>query len=127
MQSTKLISIQAAALLLYSILVILLIPDPNYNTSQSLHDCHDFTAGWTMQTANIHENAEKLPNLLRTDNERDVWLRRTLTDVADGDCIGFFSFQQQVDISLDGETVYTFLPKDYMNSDTTGSKWHFFR
>lgn len=127
MQSTKLISIQAAALLLYSILVILLIPDPNYNTAQSLHDCHDFSAGWTIQTDNIHESAEKLPSLLHTDNERDVWLRRTLTDVADGDCIGFFSFQQQVDISLDGETVYTFLPKDYMNSDTPGNKWHFFQ
>lgn len=37
----------------------------------------------------------------------------------------FFSFQQQVEIFLDGETVYRFVPTSYARSKTPGNKWNF--
>lgn len=125
MTKKSIIYLQAAALLIYILFSVLLIPDTNISASKSLNDCSDYQQNWTVSTASGSHAYEMLPDFLHTKNEHDIWLTKTLNEVEDGDCIGFFSFQQQVSVNLDGIEIYSFIPSEHIKSSTPGNRWNF--
>ncbi|MBQ7358850.1 MAG: GGDEF domain-containing protein [Lachnospiraceae bacterium] len=86
----------------------------------------EYTNGWV---ADDHTSAfyyDTLPTFCPVaNNGKDIWLSKQLSDVTNDDCIGFFSFQQQVNMYLDGEEVYSFVPAPYVKSETPGNRWNF--
>lgn len=125
MKKKVLIYSQIAALFLLIILSILFIPDADLDNFQTLRNCRSYLEDWTASTSSGSSHYDILPDFIHTQNEQDLWITKTLCDVKDGDCIGFFSFQQQVSISLDGVEVYRFTPAPNMKSSTPGNKWNF--
>ena len=126
MQKDKAVYIQIIGYLLFIIVTISFLPDASSNLWQGLKDCSVYEGEWKVETATQTETFDTLPVFFYTENEeQDIWISKKLENVSNGDCIGFFSFQQQVSIMLDGETVYEFVPADYANSSTPGNKWNF--
>lgn len=126
MQKSKAVYIQIIGYLLFIICTILFLPDASRNLWQGLKDCTVYDKGWHAETATQVKDLDTLPIFFYTENEeQDIWLSKKLENISNGDCIGFFSFQQQASILLDGKTVYEFVPTDYANSSTPGNKWNF--
>lgn len=126
MQKDKAIYIQILCYLLFIICTVSFLPDASKNLWQHLRDCETYNKNWHIETPTQSENCETLPVFFYTKNDgQDIWISKELENVQNGDCIGFFSFQQQVSILLDGETIYEFVPADYANSSTPGNKWNF--
>lgn len=126
MQKEKAVYIQIIGYLLFIIATISFLPDASNNLWQGLRDCSIYEGDWQVETATQTEQFDALPVFFYTENEeQDIWISKKLENVSNGDCIGFFSFQQQVSIMLDGETVYEFVPTEYANSSTPGNKWNF--
>lgn len=126
MQKDKAVYIQIIGYLLFIIITISFIPDASRNLWQGLEDCSVYEGDWQVETTTQKEEFDTLPTFFYTENdEQDIWISKKLENVSDGDCIGFFSFQQQVSIMLDGKTIYEFVPTDYANSSTPGNKWNF--
>lgn len=126
MKKKFLICTQIAALLLLITLSLLLIPDADRDNFQTMNSCRSYLENWTATTSSGSSHYDTLPNFIHTQNDRNLWITKTLQDVKNGDCIGFFSFQQQVSISLDGVEVYHFTPNPCIKSSTPGNKWNFF-
>lgn len=126
MKKNILISLQIIVLVLLVILSIIFIPEADMNNFQTLSDCSSYLEDWTASTVSNSTYYDVLPDFIHTQNEQDLWLTKTLSGIEDGDCIGFFSFQQQVSISLDGVEVYRFIPAPDLKSSTPGNRWNFF-
>ena len=126
MKKKILIYLQIIVLVLLIILSIIFIPEADMTNFQTLSDCSSYLEDWTASTVSSSTYYDVLPDFIHTQNEQDLWLTKTLSGIEDGDCIGFFSFQQQVSISLDGVEVYRFIPAPELKSSTPGNRWNFF-
>lgn len=126
MQKDRLVYIQILSLFVFVACIILFTTDASANLWQRLRDCEVYNQNWTIESQSYSEYFETLPTFFYTENnEQEVRISKTLENVSNGDCIGFFSFQQQVRIFLDGNVVYEFIPADNVNSSTPGNKWNF--
>lgn len=120
------IYIQILFCVLFILLSLIFAPNASANLWQGLHDCVIYDVGWQINSDKASDYPESLPTFFYLEDDgQDIWLHRELTDVNNGDCLGFFSFQQQIRILLDGEEVYKFAPPAYIKSKTPGNKWHF--
>ena len=126
MRQKHLIYLQITALGLLILLSIIFLPNADMVNFQNLSDCRSYLEDWTASTVSASNHYDTLPDFIHTQKEQDLWLTKTLSGVKDGDYIGFFSFQQQVSISLDGIEVYSFIPASNMKSATPGNRWNFF-
>jgi diguanylate cyclase (GGDEF)-like protein len=128
MKKINIIYIQIAALFIFIAVSLVILPSPEtVNTNTGLNDCVLYNDGWTISTEAGSRTFATLPTAYRTDNESDVWLTKTITGIENGDCIGFFSFQQQVTVYINGNPVYNFVPDEGSKSLTPGNKWNFVR
>ncbi|MEE1028000.1 MAG: GGDEF domain-containing protein [Agathobacter sp.] len=126
MNKSKVISSQIIFYFLFALFVLAFLPDASSNLWQSLHDCDYYDSNWEIRSETTSDFADKLPVFYHTaEDEQDVWISKKLENVSNDDCIGFFSFQQQIEIFLDNEKVYSFVPASYAKSKTPGNKWNF--
>lgn len=125
MKKDKIIYIQILVLILFVICSNMLHPAPSDDGWERLTNCKTYNNNWTIETLTQSQDVETLPVFFHTqNNEQDIWISKTLENVKDSDCIGFFTFQQQVSIFLDGKLIYEFVPDDTSNSLTPGNKWN---
>jgi diguanylate cyclase (GGDEF)-like protein len=114
-----------------AILVIILICTCLFTHTNSdinvsgLNDCTLYNSGWTISTSNISTEYDTLPSNYKTDGESDIWLSKTIDSDIVGKSIGFFSFQQQIEVYIDDEKIYDFMPLEGFKSITPGNKWNF--
>lgn len=126
MRKVKIVYIQIITILLFSIFTILFLPDTSSNIWQGLHSCGIYEGNWTVETAGNSQTFDVLPVFCyTTNNHQDLYVHKTLENVTDGSCLGFFSFQQQIQVLLDGKIIYEFLPAVNSHSSTPGNKWNF--
>lgn len=126
MQKGKIVYIQILILFLFSIFTILFIPDIHSNLWQGLHSCNIYHGNWVIETANELQSYDVLPSFFYTqNNKQDIYIQKKLDNVTNGSCLGFFSFQQQIQVLLDDQIIYEFLPASYSNSNTPGNRWNF--
>jgi diguanylate cyclase (GGDEF)-like protein len=90
-----------------------------------LNDCSLYNDGWTISTVSDSTKYDTLPSYYKTNGESDVWLSKTISPAKAGQSIGFFSFQQQVSVFIDGVQVYEFVPAEGSKSSTPGNRWNF--
>jgi len=122
----KVIFIQILFCFIYVLASVLFVPNASANLWQGLHDCTVYEGNWQVNSNTRSASYDTLPVFFYPDaKEQDIWISKELSSIKDGDSIGFFTFQQQVRISLDGEEVYKFAPPSYIKSQTPGNKWHF--
>lgn len=122
----KVIFIQILFCFIYVLASILFAPNASANLWQGLHDCTIYEGNWEIKSNTLSASYETLPVFFypKTD-EQDIRITKELNDITNGDSIGFFTFQQQVRIEIDGEEIYKFTPPSYIKSQTPGNKWHF--
>lgn len=126
MNRSKVIIFQIIFYFLFAALVLVFLPDASSNLWQSLQDCQYYDSNWEIRSQTQSDFVDKLPVFYHTaEDEQDAWISKKLENISNDDCIGFFSFQQQIEIFLDDEKVYSFLPAPYSNSKTPGNKWNF--
>lgn len=126
MRINKAIYIQIISLILLIICTNLFLPDSSANLWQGLKNCTIYNENWTIETTAQSKSYDILPVFFYTDNnEQDIHIHKTLEGVSNGDCLGFFSFQQQIQVFVDHTLIYEFVPTDYSNSRTPGNKWNF--
>ena len=123
----KLIYLQVAALIFIIFFSLIFVPYKDEKSSESLNDCREYLENWQVMDKSGSRYYDELPDFIETDNEKDMWFTRTLSGVKDGDCMGFFSFQQQVTVSIDGVQVYSFVPSENIKSSTPGNRWNFIK
>lgn len=126
MRKNKAIYIQILFFFLFVIVTVFFMPLASSNHWKQLRDCAVYEGGWKVDSATDYAYYYTLPTFYYPEGGgQDIWISKELINISDGDCIGFFSFEQQVDILLDGEKVYSFMPPSYMKSQTPGNKWNF--
>ena len=126
MNKKKAIYLQILVYILFILIILSFFPNSSAGLWQGLHDCEVYDEGWNIHSLMSSYDYETLPTFCHIESgENDLWLTRTLRDVKNDDCIGFFSFEQQVRISIDGEEIYQFVPSAHSNSLTPGNKWNF--
>lgn len=126
MNRSKAIIGQIIFYFLFAIIIIVFLPDASSNLWQSLHDCEIYDNDWEIRSKTTSEHFDELPVFYHCqEEEQDVWLSKKLEDISNDDCIGFFSFQQQTEVFLDGEKIFSFVPVEYAKSKTPGNKWIF--
>lgn len=126
MRFGKIIQAEIVILLLYIFIALTFFSGSEDGKLQQLDDCADFSSGWEIAEdiyADSSTHYGTLPSFYQGSD--DIYIRRTLENITDNDCIGFFAFQQQVSIYLDGKEVYSFLPSETARSQTPGNKWIF--
>ncbi len=122
----RIVLIEIIFCLTFVLASILFAPNASANLWQGLHDCKVYEGNWQVNSNTISASYDTLPVFFYSDEtERDIWITKELTGIANGDAIGFFSFEQQVRIMIDGEEIYKFVPPSYIKSQTPGNKWHF--
>jgi len=122
----KVIFIQILFCFIYVLASIIFAPNASANLWQGLHNCTIYENGWQINSNTLSASYDTLPVFFYPEkNEQDIWIKKELSGVTSGDSIGFFTFQQQVHILLDGEEIYHFAPPSYIKSQTPGNKWHF--
>lgn len=120
------IYLQITFFVVYMIAILLFVPKPENNRISNLRDCKDYSKGWIIDDHTSSFYYETLPIFFpATDDGKDLWLSKKLGNITDDDCIGFFSFQQQIRIYLDEEEIYSFVPAEYVKSKTPGNRWNF--
>lgn len=120
-----LIIIQIVAFIAFLVFSCFFNPQKDAQHMQGLQDCALYNNNWTLSTDSQSVFFESLPDFFNTEDESTLTLTKTLADIQDGECIGFFSFQQQVQVFLDGEEIYSFLPDKDAHSKTPGNRWNF--
>lgn len=126
MRKGKIVYIQIITLVLFSFISILFLPDTSSNLWQGLHSCDIYEGNWTIQTNNELQSYNILPTFVYAkNNTQDLYIHKNLEGVTNGSCLGFFSFQQQIQVLMDGQIIYEFLPANNSNSSTPGNKWNF--
>lgn len=125
MRKGKIVYIQIIALILFSFYNILLLPDTSNNLWQGLQSCNIYHENWTIETTEELQSYDILPTFFYTkNNQQDIYIHKKLQNVTNGSCLGFFSFQQQIQVLLNDEIIYEFLPASNSNSNTPGNKWN---
>ena len=120
------IYLQITFFVVYIVTILLFVPKPENNRISNLRDCEDYSTGWVIDDHTSSFYYDTLPTFFPVANDgKDLWLCKKLGDITDNDCIGFFSFQQQIRIYLDEEEVYRFVPAPYIKSKTPGNRWNF--
>lgn len=125
MKKSRAIYIEIIFFFLFVMINVFIVP---LTTSQwkQLRNCNIYDGNWCISTPTESTYCDSLPTFYHTtDNGKDIWISKTLTNIADGDCVGFFSFQQQIDVLLDDEIIYSFAPSPHQKSQTPGNKWNF--
>jgi diguanylate cyclase (GGDEF)-like protein len=102
-------------------------PVPQDDIYSTLNDCTVYNTGWTISTEYDSTYYDVLPTYYYTDNSSDIWLEKTLDVELSGKSIGFFTFQQLVEVYINGDKVYEFIPSETTESSTPGNKWNFIR
>ena len=126
MRKGKAVYIQIFSLLLFIFCTNLFLPDASGNLWQGLNNCNIYNENWTIENARQSQVCDILPVFIYTENrEQDIYIHKTLENISNGCCLGFFSFQQQIQVLLDDRIIYEFLPTEYSNSSTPGNKWNF--
>ena len=126
MKKNRAIYVEIIFFFLFVFVTVFLIPLTSSNQWKQLRNCTIFEGDWYVDSSANSEWYDTLPTFFYPeDGSKDIWLHKKLTDISDGDCVGFFTFQQQVDVMLDGEIVYSFIPDSYLKSQTPGNKWNF--
>ena len=126
MKKRRSIYLQILFYVLFIAATLLFIPNSSADLWQGLHNCAVYDEGWTIDSRTSTYTYDALPTFCYIESEgQDLWLTKTLSNVKDDDCLGFFSFQQQIHVALDGEEIYKFIPAPYANSETPGNKWNF--
>lgn len=126
MKKGRAIYFQITFYFLFIILVMLLVPDGSSTLRQGLEDCNLYSDDWTINDEAASFHYSTLPTFYYAPEEgQDIWLSKKLSNVSDDDCIGFFSFEQQLHVFLDDEEIYSFVPANYIKSQTPGNKWNF--
>ncbi len=126
MNRSKAIIVQIIFYILFAILVLAFVPNESGNQYQSLKDCRLYEDDWKAWSKSTSQNFDKLPTFYDAKaDEQDVWFSKKLVNISENDCIAFFSFQQQVEVFLDDEEVYSFIPNENTRSSTPGNKWNF--
>lgn len=126
MNRSKVIILQIIFYFLFAVLVFVFLPDASSNLWQSLHDCEIFDKNWEIRSESTSAHFDELPVFYDcAEDEHDVWVSKKLEDLSNDDCIGFFSFQQQTEVFLDNEKVFSFVPAEHTRSKTPGNKWIF--
>ena len=122
----KVIFIQILFCFIYVLASILFAPNASANLWQGLHDCTIYEGNWEIKSNTLSASYETLPVFFYPEtNEQDIRITKQLSGITNGDSIGFFTFQQQIRIEIDGEEIYNFAPPSYIKSQTPGNKWHF--
>ena len=112
--------------IVFSLLFLLIYPTSSRKIWESGYQCEEYEGKWEIKSETTSSTAEKLPVFYYSgNNEKDVWLSTKINNVTNDDCIGFFSFQQQVEIFMDGKKIADFLPENPKKSNTPGNKWNF--
>ena len=125
MRKGKIVYIQIITLLLFSIVSILFLPDTSSNLFQGLDSCNIYQENWKIEDEDNLQACDELPTFFYTqNNKQDIYIHKKLENITNGSCLGFFSFQQQIQVLLDGEVIYEFLPHKLYNSSTPGNKWN---
>ena len=126
MNKTKVIYFQLLFCILFVLITVLFAPNASAHLWQGLQRSNSYDDNWTVNAPSMSTHYDSLPTFCYLDDGgSDIWLSKELSNVQMQDSIGFFSFQQQVEIFLDGETVYRFVPTSYARSKTPGNKWNF--
>lgn len=89
--------------------------------------CEEMRTGWSILSEDgIADSYEKLPEYVKTKGKNEIVLQRILGKIEpDCDTIGFFAFQQQIYVYLDGEEILRFVPEEGAKSKTPGNGWNF--
>jgi len=126
MKKSRAIYIEILFFFLFVLITVFIIPFSGTNQWQQLRDCTVFDGDWRIESSAEPAYCDTLPTFYYLeDDSKDIWISKTLTDISDGNCVGFFSFQQQIDVFLDNEIIYSFVPDSSMKSQTPGNKWNF--
>lgn len=124
MRKTLILYIPIITLLVFILGIVIFIPDSSLSSGNRFDECAEYKNGWTLTTQTTTTTHKVLPDFLHTNNERDVYIHRTLTNITEDDYLGFFSFQQQVRVYIDETEIYNFVPTESENSLTPGNKWN---
>ena len=112
--------------ILSSIIYFIFYPSTSRAFWESQYKPQVYEGNWNVKTATTEENYYTLPTIYSAaKGEQDIWLTKNLDDINSMDCIGFFSFQQQVEVFINDDKVCEFLPEDSSKSSTPGNKWIF--
>lgn len=126
MKRSKAIFVQIVFYILFAFLVLAFVPNSDSQKYQSLKDCRLYEDDWKAWTKTTNKEFEKLPVFYEANGkEQDLWISKKLEDISDYNCIGFFSFQQQVEVYLNDKKIYSFVPEENTKSTTPGNKWNF--
>ncbi len=126
MKKSRAIYIEILFFFLFVIITVFIIPLSSTNQWQQLRNCAVFEGDWCIESSTERTYCDTLPTFYYLkDDSKDIWISKSLRNISDGDCVGFFSFQQQIDVMLDGEIIYSFVPDSYSKSQTPGNKWNF--
>lgn len=89
--------------------------------------CNELRDGWkVVQEDGSYSSYEKLPEYVKVDGTSTVTIQREIAEITpENDTIGFFSFQQQMFVYLDGEEILRFAPEEGSKSKTPGNGWKF--
>lgn len=99
------------------------------NTSETVNgfQCEELRNGWSVSFPDgTEKDYDRLPQYIKTNSGNELTLIRTLGEITpDSDTVGFFAFQQQIYVYLDGEEILRFLPEEGVKSRTPGNGWKF--
>lgn len=96
------------------------------NTSTDDNICDkNYNNNWDVISNSEEKHFDILPKKISTNNTNEILLTKTLSDITEETCIGFFSFQKQVFVYIDNEEIFSFVPDEDAKSKTPGNKWIF--
>ncbi len=125
MNKPRIIYLQILAVILFTFISLIYLPDASASTAERIKDCEPFNRNWSISTETSSLFYDLLPDFFYTDGKNLASISRTIADAKDGDYIGFFSFQQQIRVYIEDELIYSFVPGDGTLSSTPGNKWNF--
>lgn len=127
MKTVKVYGIQIVCLIFLLLAASCIFPIGTGDSTVSGRDCEPYRNGWKVhmedsQPKYWEEACDELPAYIAKQGVGEVTLERTIEDPG---TIGFFAFQQQVYVYLDGEEIQRFVPEQPKYSKTPGNRWQF--
>lgn len=126
MEKVKILKLYSIQILFLALAIPLLLIFSKTETGRAGNiQCEEMRTGWSILSEDgIVESYEKLPEYVKTKGDNEIVLQRTLGKIEpDYDTIGFFAFQQQIYVYLDGEEILRFAPEEGAKSKTPGNGW----
>lgn len=126
MEKVKILKLYSIQILFLVLVIPLLLIFSKTETERAGNiQCEEMCTGWSILSEDgIVESYEKLPKYVKTKGDNEIVLQRTLGKIGpDYDTIGFFAFQQQIYVYLDGEEILRFAPEEGAKSKTPGNGW----